>query len=143
VLGYQNLDRKKQQFIVDEIKQKQKTPDKFKLKICLVGDSEIELLYKFAKNSLTKPEEKNEESIKENRLAYVKKWKEETKMLKIYSSYKAGYGKSTKILKHARENGCINQHYISLSGNMFVPVEGNSSEIGCEKFLWDQFKAAS
>jgi len=38
-MGYQNLDRKKQEYIVDQIKKKQKTPEQFKLKLCLVGDS--------------------------------------------------------------------------------------------------------
>jgi hypothetical protein len=51
MLAYQNLDRKKQQFVVDEIvafKRTLSSPEDFKLKLCLVGNSKIELLYKFA-----------------------------------------------------------------------------------------------
>ena len=55
------------------------------------------------------------------------------------SSEKAGYGKSTKIIKFAREKGCTRQHYLSLSGVMHVPQDDPQGEPECEKFLWDQF----
>lgn len=40
ILSFQNLDRRKQQFIVDEIKSfKAEHPEGLKLKLCLVGNS--------------------------------------------------------------------------------------------------------
>jgi hypothetical protein len=52
MLGFQNLDRIQQQFIADSIRiyKEDMGEEKLKLKLCLAGDSEIELLYRFTKS---------------------------------------------------------------------------------------------
>lgn len=55
----------------------------------------------------------------------------------IIVSEKAGYGKSTYIKQDSKKKGYQHQFYISLSGNMLVPVDG---QLKCEKYLFDRFK---
>ena len=52
LLGFQNLSRQKQQFLIDEITEFKKglgEVGQLRLKLCLVGNSMIELLVKFAR----------------------------------------------------------------------------------------------
>ena len=124
LLGFQNLSRQKQQFIIDQITQFRKGRDaegEFTLKLCLVGNSEIDMLYKFARESLGKPGEKVAESVQEAKIAYKKKLSEKTEMVKIVSSQRAGLGKSTFIKKENK-----NIYHLPLSGQMLVPVDGSS-----------------
>lgn len=60
MLGYQDLGRKQQQFLIDEITNFQrevKNGQDLNVKLCLVGDSQIDLLYKFATKELKPSEE--------------------------------------------------------------------------------------
>ena len=61
ILGYQLLDRKHQQFIIDTIetykREKTNEMNPLALKLCLVGDSKIELLYRYANEALYKAPE--------------------------------------------------------------------------------------
>jgi Mrp family chromosome partitioning ATPase len=105
MLGFENLSRTHQQNIVDRIKEYQRRlaarereeDRKFKLKLCLVGNSEIELLYQFTKEMMSKPEEQSSATISESQKAYNKRLEKETANVYIVASEQAGDGKSTFI----------------------------------------------
>ena len=46
------------------------------MKLCIVGNSELELFYKYVKEHMEKPEEKTQASVKECSEVYQKKLKE-------------------------------------------------------------------
>lgn len=114
----------------------------FRLKLCLVGDSQIELLYRFAQSELTKPGDVKNVSESKNTLDRML-LKQAEKML-IVTSEKAGLGKSTFIKEHSlKKYQCKNQCYLPLTGNMFVPSNNEEGEVECSRFLWDRFEDVS